>query len=97
MTSYQRLKAKCEYLQSQIDIFKGALTVVRQEPQMVEDISKDSLSYAVKMQYAIIENEINEEMKKRLNHWVVENLDKKTIMRFLEEKKRLKNNEKIFE
>lgn len=83
MNSYQKLKQKCEYLQSQVDIFKNALTIVRKEPQVVENFNKDSVSYTMKMQYAIRENEINEELKRKLNHWVAFNLDKETIERLL--------------
>lgn len=97
MNSYQKLKQKYKYLQSQVDIFqqkckdlqsqidmfKNALIVVRKEPQVVEDFSKDFVSYTMKMQYAIRENEINEELKRRLNHWVAFNLDKETIERLL--------------
>lgn len=83
MTSYQKLKQKCDYLQSQVDIFKNALTIVRQEPQVIEDFSKDAISLTMRTLYAIRENEINEEMKERLNHWVAFNLDKATIMRLL--------------
>ena len=83
MTSYQKLKQKCEYLQSQLDIFKNALTIVRQEPQVIEDFSKDSISLTMRTLYDIRENQINEEMKERLNHWVAFNLDKETIERLL--------------
>jgi 3-dehydroquinate dehydratase len=83
MTSYQKLKQKCEYLQSQVDIFKNALTVVRQAPQVVEDFSQDSISLTMRTLYSIRENEINEDLKIRLNHWVASNLDKETIERLL--------------
>lgn len=83
MTSYQKLKQKCEYLQSQLDIFKNALTIVRQEPQVIEDFSKDSISLTMRTLYDIRENQINEEMKERLNHWVAFNLDKETIEHLL--------------
>lgn len=89
MTSYQKLKAKCEYLQSQIDIFKNALTIVKEEPILAEDFSQDSISLTMRTMYAIRENEIDMEMKKRLNHWVAFNLDKETIMKLLETKKEL--------
>ena len=59
MTSYQKLKQKCEYLQSQVDIFKNALTVVRQAPQVVEDFSQDSISLTMRTLYSIRENEIS--------------------------------------
>ena len=58
MSSYQKLKQKCEYLQSQVDMFKNALTVVRQEPQVVEDFSKDSISLTMRTLYRIRENNI---------------------------------------
>ena len=77
MTSYQKLKQRCEDLQNQLDIFKNALTIVRQEPQVVEDNGELTIS----MRYAIMENTINQEMKEHLNHWVANNLDVKTIMR----------------
>ncbi len=86
MTSYQRLKQKCEYLQMQVDMFKNALTIVRQEPQVVEDFSADSVSLAMRALYSIRENEIDKEMKERLNHWVAMNLDRETIMRLLDMK-----------
>lgn len=90
MTSYQKLKQKCEYLQSQVDIFKNALTIVRQEPQVIEDFSEDSISLTMRTLYNIRENQINEEMKKRLNHWVAFNLDKETIERLLKLKGEIK-------
>ena len=83
MTSYQKLKQKCKYLQSQVDIFKNALTIVKQEPQVVKDFNKGNVSYTMKMLYAIRENEIDEELKRKLNHWVAFNLDKETIERLL--------------
>lgn len=87
MTSYQKLKQRCEYLERQVDIFRNALTIARQEPQVVvEDNGKLSMS----MRYAIMENEINEQMKEKLNHWVANNLDEDTIKRLLE----LKHNKK---
>ena len=90
MTSYQKLKQKCEYLQSQVDIFKNALTVVRQVPRVVEDFSQDSISLTMRTLYSIRENEINEDLKRRLNRWVAFNLDKETIERLLKLKEELK-------
>ncbi len=89
MTSYQKLKLKCEYLQSQVDIFKNALTVVRQAPQVVEDFSKDSISLTMRTLYSVRENEINEDLKRRLNRWVAFNLDKETIERLLKLKEEI--------
>ena len=94
MTSYQKLKLKCEYLQSQVDIFKNAFTVVRQDPQVVEDFSQDSISLTMRTLYSISENvrenEINEDLKRRLNRWAAFNLDKETIERLLKLKEELK-------
>lgn len=90
MTSYQKLKFKCEKLQAQVDIFKNALTIVIQDPQVVEDFSQDSISLNMRTLYSVRENEINEELKRRLNHWVAFNLDKETIERLLKLKEELK-------
>ena len=65
-------------MQNQLEIFKNALTIVEQEPQVVV---KDNGELLMSMRYAIMENEINEQMKERLNNWVANNLDVKSIMR----------------
>lgn len=81
MTSYQRLKQKCKYLQSQVDIFKNALTVVRQEPQLVE---VDTGKYNLVEKLAIQRNKIyDERIKEELNKWVAYNLDKDSVMALL--------------
>lgn len=87
MTSYQKLKAKCEYLQSQVDIFKNALTVARQEPQLLKERNGN---YSFVEKIAIQRNKIyDERIKQELTKWVAENLDKKTIKHLLKTKEKL--------
>lgn len=88
MTSYQKLKEKCEYLQRQLDIFKNALTVANTEPNIIVDDSKDFVSLYMQSFYSIREKQIDEELKQRLNSWVAENLDEETILRLLEIKRK---------
>lgn len=83
MTSYQKLKAKCQKLQSQVDIFKNALTIARTEPQMQ---MKPDGNFCLTCSYQIIENKIDYETQLKLTHWVINNIDKKIIKKWLEEK-----------
>lgn len=84
MTSYQKLKMKCEHLQSQVDIFKNALTIIRTEPEMKVKPDGDVF---LTSSYKIIENKIDYDTQVALNHWVAFNLDEITINRLLKMKK----------
>lgn len=83
MTSYQKLKAKCENLQSQVNIFKNALTIVRTEPKMEIKPNGDCF---LTSGYRIIENKIEYEARFKLTRWVINNIDKKLLKKWLEEK-----------
>lgn len=83
MTSYQKLKVKCQILQNQVDIFKNALTIIRTEPKVE---IKPNGECVLKSSYQIIENKIDYETQVKLTHWVINNIDKKIVKKWLEEK-----------
>ena len=88
MNSYQKLKAKCDYLESQVRLFKKALTIYY--TPLMETHEDGSMTYASKI--LIQQNElIDEQIKLELQRWVAKNLDKESIMRLLELKKEIEN------
>lgn len=94
MTSYQKLKYKCEYLEGQVNIFKNALTACSTGPKLELNNGVAHLTEG----YQIIRNKIDEECKEELQKWVAENLDIETISHLLKIKEELENgkiNQKI--
>jgi len=88
LSSYQKLKSKCEYLQSQVDIFKNALTCYWC-PKMKQKENKDGfIETQLQLRYKIIMHKLEEEKREKLQLWVAENLDKKTIMYLLKLKEK---------
>lgn len=87
MNSYQKLKAKCDYLESQVRLFKEALTIYYTPSKLIEN-EDGSMTYESKIY--IQQNElIDEQIKLELQRWVAKNLDKESIMHLLELKKEL--------
>lgn len=89
MTSYQKLKLKCEKLEGQIRLFKNALTIVEVNP---ETVIGDDANVSIIMRMAIERNKIRDErIRHELQCWVAENLDRDTIMYLLDLKEKLNN------
>lgn len=89
MNSYQKLKAKCDYLESQVRLFKEALTINHTPSKLIEN-EDGSMTYESKIY--IQQNElIDEQIKLELQRWVAKNLDKESIMHLLELKKEIEN------
>lgn len=87
MNSYQKLKAKCDYLESQVRLFKEALTINHTPSKLIEN-EDGSMTYESKIY--IQQNElIDEQIKLELQRWVAKNLDKESIMHLLELKKEI--------
>ena len=88
MNSYQKLKSKCDYLESQVRLFKEALTIYY--TPLMETHEDGSMTYESKIY--IKQNElIDEQIKLELQRWVAKNLDKESIMHLLELKKEIEN------
>ena len=86
MNSYQKLKAKCDYLESQVRLFKEALTIYY--TPLMETHEDGSMTYESKI--CIQQNKlIDEQIKLELQRWVAKNLDKESIMHLLELKKEI--------
>lgn len=86
MNSYQKLKAKCDYLESQVRLFKDALTIYY--TPLMETHEDGSMTYESKI--CIQQNKlIDEQIKLELQRWVAKNLDKESIMHLLELKKEI--------
>lgn len=89
MNSYQKLKSKCDYLESQVRLFKEALTINHTPSKLIEN-EDGSMTYESKIY--IQQNElIDEQIKIELQRWVAKNLDKESIMHLLELKKEIEN------
>ena len=89
MNSYQKLKSKCDYLESQVRLFKEALTINHTPSKLIEN-EDGSMTYESKIY--IQQNElIDEQIKLELQRWVAKNLDKESIMHLLELKKEIEN------
>lgn len=89
MNSYQKLKAKCDYLESQVRLFKEALTINHTPSKLIEN-EDGSMTYESRIY--IQQNElIDEQVKLALQRWVALNLDKESIMHLLELKKEIEN------
>lgn len=87
MNSYQKLKSKCDYLESQVRLFKEALTINHTPSKLIEN-EDGSMTYESRIY--IQQNElIDEQIKLELQRWVAKNLDKESIMHLLELKKEL--------
>lgn len=87
MNSYQKLKSKCDYLESQVRLFKEALTINHTPSKLIEN-EDGSMTYESKIY--IQQNElIDEQIKLELQRWVAKNLDKESIMHLLELKKEI--------
>lgn len=87
MNSYQKLKAKCDYLESQVRLFKKALTINHTPSKLIEN-EDGSMTYESRI--CIQQNElIDEQIKLELQRWVAKNLDKESIMHLLELKKEI--------
>ena len=88
MNSYQKLKAKCDYLESQVRLFKEALTIYY--TPLMETHEDGSMTYESRI--CIQQNKlIDEQVKLELQRWVAKNLDKESIMHLLELKKEIEN------
>ena len=89
MNSYQKLKSKCDYLESQVRLFKEALTINHTPSKLIEN-EDGSMTYESRIY--IQQNElIDEQIKLELQRWVAKNLDKESIMHLLELKKEIEN------
>lgn len=80
MNSYQKLKAKYEKVNSDLNMIKRALTVYETPPKILEENG----NFKIERYYAIIENKLNEEYKERLTHWVINNINIETIKKWIE-------------
>ena len=89
MNSYQKLKAKCDYLESQVRLFKEALTINHTPSKLIEN-EDGSMNYESKI-YIQQNKLIDEQIKLELQRWVAKNLDKESIMHLLELKKEIEN------
>lgn len=87
MNSYQKLKAKCDYLESQVRLFKEALTINHTPSKLIEN-EDGSMTYESRI-YIQQNKLIDEQIKLELQRWVAKNLDKESIMHLLELKKEL--------
>lgn len=88
MNSYQKLKSKCDYLESQVRLFKEALTIYY--TPLMETHEDGSMTYESRI--CIKQNElIDEQIKLELQRWVAKNLDKESIMHLLELKKEIES------
>lgn len=87
MNSYQKLKNKCDYLESQVRLFKEALTINHTPSKLIEN-EDGSMTYESKI-YIQQNKLIDEQIKLELQRWVAKNLDKESIMHLLELKKEL--------
>lgn len=88
MNSYQKLKAKCDYLESQVRLFKDALTIYY--TPLMETHEDGSMTYESKI--LIQQNElIDEQIRLELQRWVAKNLDEESIMHLLELKKEIED------
>ena len=88
MNSYQKLKRKCDYLESQVRLFKEALTIYY--TPLMETHEDGSITYESRIY--IKQNElIDKQVKIELQRWVAKNLDKESIMHLLELKKEIEN------
>ena len=88
MNSYQKLKRKCDYLESQVRLFKEALTIYY--TPLMETHEDGSMTYESRI--CIKQNKlIDEQVKLELQRWVAKNLDKESIMHLLELKKEIEN------
>ncbi len=77
MTSYQKLKQKCEYLEGQVRLFKEALTIYQAPP---EPIQHEDGSITLEDRIYVQRNKLfDERIKCELQKWVAFNLDKETI------------------
>ena len=86
MNSYQKLKSKCDYLESQVRLFKEALTIYY--TPLMETHEDGSMTYESRIY--IKQNElIDEQIKLELQRWVAKNLDEESIMHLLELKKEI--------
>ena len=86
MNSYQKLKSKCDYLESQVRLFKEALTIYY--TPLMETHEDGSMTYESRIY--IKQNElIDEQVKIELQRWVAKNLDEESIMHLLELKKEI--------
>lgn len=89
MNSYQKLKSKCDYLESQVRLFKEALTINRTPSKLIEN-EDGSMTYESRI-YFHPNKLIDEQIKLALQRWVALNLDKESIMNLLELKKEIEN------
>lgn len=89
MNSYQKLKAKCDYLESQVRLFKEALTINHTPSKLIEN-EDGSMTYESRI-YIQQNKLIDEQIKLELQRWVAKNLDKESIMHLLELKKEIEN------
>lgn len=87
MNSYQKLKAKCDYLESQVRLFKEALTINHTPSKLIEN-EDGSMTYESRI-YIQQNKLIDEQIKIELQRWVAKNLDKESIMHLLELKKEI--------
>ena len=90
MNSYQKLKAKCDYLENQVRLFKDALIFNHTQMKLVETHEDGSMTYESKI-YIQQNKLIDEQVKLELQRWVAKNLDKESIMHLLELKKEIEN------
>ena len=89
MNSYQKLKRRNEYLESQVRLFKDALTIYEAPP---EPIQHEDGSITLEERMYIQRNKLfDEQIKLELQRWVAFNLDKDSIMALLELKERIEN------
>lgn len=89
MNSYQKLKAKCDYLESQVRLFKEALTINHTPSKLIEN-EDGSMTYESKI-YIQQNKLIDEQIRLELQRWVAKNLDRESIMHLLELKKEIEN------
>ena len=92
MNSYQRLKMRLvetetKLIETQriVDMFKNAITIVEKTdtPTIEPKSNENSIDFAIRQTIAVAQNRTNELVKRELTNWVINNIDKETIKRWL--------------
>ena len=91
MNSYQKLKmqleeAKTELIEKQriINIFKNAITICEKtEMPRFDPKANNNFDFVVRQTIAIQKNRTDELIKRELTNWVINNIDKEVIERWL--------------
>ena len=94
-TKLELAKSDIDYLSEDLEMFRNALTRVETHETQIFPARVDGddlFNFHLKEQMVIIQNSASQAIREELTNWVIKNIDKETIERWLKNEQSVTNN-----